>query len=109
MARGIEGNEISTQKKKMDSSSTPKPNSKQQGIAAFFKKKQGPVPTIVTPAKLLSDADDAKNASKASRSSPVNSSGPTSSSPLPQPTASQQSSVDDGRDKENGMKEHRCR
>ena len=108
MARGIEGNEISTQRKKTSTPSTSKPGPQQRGIAAFFQKKSGPAPSSVTPVKRLSDGDDTNIASKAPRSSadltPLPSSaGPASSSPQTRPAASQQSSVEDGRDKENGV------
>lgn len=108
MARGIEGNEIGEPKaKKPGSSSTEKPASKQQSIASFFQKRQGPSPSAVTPAKRASDALDTNDASKSSRSdaniTPGSSSAPTSSIPQTAFRGSQQSSIDDGRDKENGM------
>ena len=110
MARGIEGNEISTQKKKTGSSSTPKPGRKQLGIAGFFQRKSAPTPSSVTPAKRTSDGDNAVESKKAACSSPaptpaLSSTAPASSSPFTAPRASQHSSVEEGRDKENGMKE----
>ena len=102
MARGIEGNEISSQPKKSSTPSTAKAGMKQQGIAGFFQKK-----TVVTPAKRLSDEHDAKDTSKATDSSvnitPAGSNGALSSSSPPRaPGPSQGSSVDGERNKENG-------
>ena len=110
MARGIEGNEISTQKKRTGVSSTPKPGPKQLGIAGFFQKKPpGATPSSVTPAKRPSDGDI--QTSKAPSSSPGLTPAATngalaSSSPFTAPHASQHSSVKDERDKENGMNDH---
>jgi hypothetical protein len=106
MARGIEGNEISTQKKKTGVSSTPKPGPKQLGIAGFFQRKPSAVASSVTPAKRPSDGDI--KTSKAPSSSPgltpaLSNGAPASSSPFTAPPASQHSSVKDERDKENGM------
>ena len=106
MARGIEGNEISTQKKKTGVSSTPKPGPKQLGIAGFFQRKPGATSSSVTPAKRPSDGD--VQTSKAPSSSPglapaPANGAPASSSPFTAPPASQRSSVKDERDKENGM------
>ena len=111
MARGIEGNEISTQKKTTGSSSTPKPRPKQLGIAGFFLRKSDPTPSSVTPAKRTSDGDNAVDSKKAASSSPLptpalSNTAPASSSPVTAPRASQHSSVEDGRDKENGMEKH---
>lgn len=105
MARGIEGNEISTQKKKTGSSSTPKPGPKQLGIAGFFQRKSAPAPSSVTPAKRDSDGIDAIESKKAASSSPAPTPGlsntaPASSSPFTAPRASQRNSVEG--DKENG-------
>ena len=100
MARGIEGNEISTQRKKSTTPGTQKSGAKQQGIAAFFQKKAAPSTSTVTPAKRLSEERDAKDASKAPRSSA--SEVLTSSSPPRVPGASQGSSIDGERNKENG-------
>lgn len=108
MARGIESNEIATQKKKTGSSSTPKPGPKQLGIAGFFARKSAPTPSSVTPAKRTSDGDNVVESKKAASSSPAPTPGlsntaPASSSPFTAPRASQHSSVEDGRDKENGI------
>ena len=116
MARGIEGNEIGTQRaapKKTGSSSTPKSGPKQSGIASFFQKRPGAVPSDVTPAKRPSDTNGANNASKAPRSSadltPAPSSGAVaSSSPPVAPDPSQQSSIADGHNKENGTRTDRA-
>lgn len=102
MARGIEGNEIGTQKKKTSTPSTQTSGPKQQSIAGFFQKRSfaGAAPSV-TPAKRPSEAGQDEDASKAPRSSADIT--PAASSP---PTAiglSQQSSVDQGRDKENGV------
>lgn len=103
MARGIEGNEIGTQKaKKLESSSSQKSATKQQSIAGFFQRRPGPSPSAVTPAKRHSDANDATDASKVPIITPARSSEPASSSPPIASRASQQSSVNDGKDKENG-------
>lgn len=109
MARGIEGNEISTQKKKTGTSSTPKPGPKQLGIASFFQRKIAPAASSVTPAKRTSDGDSVGESKNAGSSSPAPTPGlsttaPDSSSPFTATRASQHSSVGDGRDKENGMK-----
>lgn len=106
MARGIEGNEISTHKKKTGVSSTPKPGPKQLGIAGFFQRKPGATPSSVTPAKRPSEGDI--ETSKAPSSSPeltpaLTNGVPASSSLFTAPRASQHSSVNDERDKENGM------
>ncbi|KAK3711686.1 DNA mismatch repair protein msh6 [Vermiconidia calcicola] len=102
MARGIEGNEISTQRKKSATPSTQKTTGKQQSIAGFFQKKATPAPNTVTPAKRLSEANDSKDASLLSvEATAVPTSGVlASSSPRTAPGPSQQSS-DDGRNKEN--------
>jgi DNA mismatch repair protein MSH6 len=106
MARGIEGNEIGTQKKKAATPSTQKPAPKQQSIAGFFQKRLVPTAiTSVTPAKRSSDAGQAEDASRAPRSSADIT--PVASSPPTVTITSQQSSVDDGRDKENGRKSWR--
>lgn len=111
MARGIEGNEIASQKKKTATSSTPKPGPKQLGIAGFFQRKSDPATSSITPAKRSSDGDGKVNVQKAASSSPVptpalSNGVPASSSPFTAPRVSQQSSIDDGRDKENGMWDH---
>lgn len=107
MARGIEGNEIAEPKaKKPESSSIQKSGPKQQSIASFFQKKSGPLPIAVTPAKRASDVNDTYNASKDSRPdanvTPASSTALASSSPQTALRSSQQSSVNDERDKENG-------
>ncbi len=107
MARGIEGNEMGVQKKKTGTSSTPKPGPKQQGIAGFFQKRTGPAPPSATPAKRPSDASESNTVSIPPRSSAditpaVSSAVGDASSPATAPVRSQQSSLDDGRDKENG-------
>ena len=109
MARGIEGNEIATQKKKTGTSSTSKPGPKQLGIAGFFQRKSDPTSSI-TPAKRSSDGDKKVDVAKATSSSPaptpaLSNGVPASSSPFTAPRASQHSSVDDGRDKENVMQD----
>ena len=108
MARGIEGNEIGTQKKKAAPPSTQKSGQKQASIAGFFQKRPGPAPPSVTPAKRQSDASETEFASKPPRSSADLTPAASrvigdASSPQTAPERSQQSSVDDGRDKENGM------
>lgn len=109
MARGIEGNEIATPRatlKKTGSSQSAKSGPKQQSIAGFFAKRPAAGPSNVTPAKRAGDSNGAETASKAPRSSaditPVPSSIPAHSSPQTIPGASQQSSVTEGRNKENG-------
>jgi hypothetical protein len=115
MARGIEGNEISSQKKKTGTSSTSKQGPKQLGIAGFFQRKSDPATSSITPAKRSSDGDSKVNVKKATSSSPVpapthtpalSNGVPASSSPFTAPRASQHSSMDDGRDKENGLWDH---
>lgn len=104
MARGIEGNEIAEKNaKKSVPTSTQKSGQKQQTIANFFQKRQAAAPNAVTPAKRPSDASDALDASKQSRAK--EDSAPASSSPLVALRSSQHSSVNDGRDKENGKLE----
>lgn len=110
MARGIEGNEISTQKKKTGVSSTPSTGPKQLGIAGFFQRKPAAAPSSVTPAKRPSD-EAIETSSKAASSSPgltpaPSNGAPASSSPFTAPRASQHSSVKDNLDKENGMINH---
>ena len=105
MARGIEGNEIAEQKaKKTPGLSTQKSDPKQRNIASFFQKKAvpAPAPTAVTPLKRASDANDAEVTSKPTRSDANITPAPASSSPLTLLRGSQQSSVQDGLDKENG-------
>jgi DNA mismatch repair protein MSH6 len=99
MARGIEGNEIGTQKKKPAPLSTQKSGGKQQSIAGFFQKKSSPAVPAVTPAKRPSDASESAIASKLPRSSADIT--PAASSPPAIP--SQQSSIDNGKNKENGI------
>ncbi|KAF2486648.1 muts domain V-domain-containing protein [Neohortaea acidophila] len=102
MARGIEGNEMGTQKpKKTPSFSSQKSATKQQSIAGFFRKTTGSTPSSVTPAKRLSDASEATNASKTQDITPVPSSQLVSSSPIAS-RASHLSTANAGRDKENG-------
>ena len=119
MARGIEGNEIGTPRpppKKTGSTSTQKPGPKQQSIAGFFSKKPAvattSAPSIVTPAKRSSPSNGSNNALKPPRSSAdltlAPSSVPASSSPHTAPGASQQSSVNEGLNKENGTRFCQC-
>jgi len=112
MARGIEGNEITTPRatlKKQNSSQSSKSGPKQQSIAGFFQRRTGPASSTVTPAKRASNASEPVDASRAKADlTPGGSTAvPASSSPRTAPGASQQSSVVDGRDKENG-KAARC-
>ena len=104
MARGIEGNEIATPRPapKKTGSSSQKPGPKQQTLAGFFKRTPGttpakrPTPDDATPTAPRSNAD----ITPATSSLP-----PASSSPQSRPGASQQSSVIDGRNKENGRQD----
>ncbi|KAK5163093.1 DNA mismatch repair protein msh6 [Saxophila tyrrhenica] len=103
MARGIEGNEMGTAKRKTSTPSTQKSGTKQQGIASFFQKR---TPSSVTPAKRPSDASETATASKPPRSSADITPAASSvvgdaSSPQTAPVRSQQSSVDDQTNKEN--------
>lgn len=70
---------------------------KQQSIAGFFKKQAGPAPQSSTPAKRASDTNVPKV--EHTSSSPA----APGSSPRTAPGASQQSSVIDPRNKENGV------
>jgi hypothetical protein len=113
MARGIEGNEIASQKKTAGTSGTPKPGPKQLGIAGFFQRKSDPAASSITPAKRSLDGDNNVNVKKAASASPaptpaLSNGAPASSSPFTAPRASQHSSVDDGRDKENGIGDHKA-
>ncbi len=108
MARGIEGNEVGAPKtKKTASFTTQKSDPKQKSIAGFFQKTAGSATTAITPAKRASDASDEDNASAKRPSSisdaPRTSREPASSSPQRALRASQQSSVDGERNKENGQ------
>lgn len=109
MARGIEGNEVGTAKKKAPPSTQKSSSGKQQSIAGFFQKRTGPAaPKTVTPAKRPSEPNGADSTSKATRSSPdlpVSAGAAPSSSSPPAPThSSPQNSIDAGKNKENGMK-----
>lgn len=104
MARGIEGNEIATPRPvpKKTGSSSQKPGPKQQTLAGFFKRTPA-----ATPAKRSTPDTATPTAPRSSADiTPVPSSLPiASSSPQSHPGASQQSSVNDGRNKENGKNE----
>jgi len=110
MARGIEGNEIATPRatlKKTASSQSSKPGPKQQSIAGFFQKRTAPASSAITPAKRRSETEASPDASAtpkpATDLAPASSSaGPASSSPQTALGASQQSSVANERNKENG-------
>ncbi|KAK3661234.1 DNA mismatch repair protein msh6 [Elasticomyces elasticus] len=108
MPRGIEGNEIATPrpttKSKTGSSTQSSKGPKQSSIAGFFQKRPGAAPSSVTPAKRSNDGTS--NAFKPPHSTtdhtPVPSSGAVaSSSPPAAPGPSQDSSVIEGRNKEN--------
>ena len=115
MARGIEGNEIATPRatlKKSSSSQSSKAGPKQQSIAGFFQRRPESTSSTVTPAKRPSDATASADAPKSSKAisglTPAPSSVAASSSPQTAPGDSQQSSVVDTRDKENGNTAHSC-
>ncbi|TKA76760.1 hypothetical protein B0A55_03635, partial [Friedmanniomyces simplex] len=111
MARGIEGNEIATprapSKSKTGSSSATQSSRgpKQSSIAGFFQKRPAASSSSITPAKRALD-NGQSGASKPPKSTadltPAPSSGAiASSSPPAAPGPSQDSSVADGRNKEN--------
>lgn len=89
--------------KKPSALNTQKSDPKQRNIASFFQKKAVPAPTLVTPAKRSSDASDAEGTSRSTRTNAIATPAPPSSSPLTLLKSSQQSSVANGLDKENGM------
>lgn len=109
MARGIESNEIGSQKRKVPTLSTQKSSSKQQSIAGFFQKRSdsGSKASTVTPAKRPSEPIAEKNGLQAPRSSselPASAgAASSSSSPVKDSQTSTRSSVGNGKDKENGM------
>lgn len=110
MARGIEGNEIGTAKKKAPTLSTQKSSGKQQSIAGFFQKRAAAAPSnAVTPAKRSSETNGTSSTLKPPQSSPdlpaSLAAAPSSSSPLAVPGGSSQSSIGAGKNKENGMKD----
>lgn len=112
MARGIEGNEIGTAKKKAPTLSTQKSSGKQQSIAGFFQKRAAPAGSnAVTPAKRTSESNGASSSFKAPQSSPdltdlpASAGAPSSSSPPVAAHRSSQSSIEGGKNKENGMKD----
>jgi DNA mismatch repair protein MSH6 len=108
MAKAKEGNEVASGKTpaKRSNNTQSKPGPKQQSIAGFFKRGPGSAASV-TPAKRASDANGSSSAAKPPKSSadltPAPSSAVMSSSPPAAPGASQQSSVINGRNKENGM------
>jgi len=108
MARGIEGNEIGSQKKKPPTLTTQKSSGKQQSIAGFFAKRSDSASktNTVTPAKRPSGEDSKSSALKPLQSSPElpasAGAAPRSSSPLKASQSSSRSSVNQGKDKENG-------
>jgi len=112
MARGIEGNEIATPrpppKGKTGSSSTTQSSKggKQSSIAGFFQKRSAAQADSITPAKRPLDhglPNPFKPPKSTADLTPAPSSGAVaSSSPPAAPGPSQDSSIADGRNKENG-------
>lgn len=89
--------EESASKKTSTPSSSAKPGHKQQSIAGFFKKQPAATPSSATPAKRLLDSKASKPASDIGDASSI-----LASSPPTAAGASPQSSVIEGRGKENG-------